>query len=63
MKLFDINALQAILKACPAVKDAGHLLLLREILLEEFGPAYMWLINMSLVDWLGSTLVCLNLAT
>ena len=43
----------SISKACPDVKDAGDLLLLREILLEEFGPAYMWLINLSLVDWLS----------
>ena len=53
VKLFEVNALQAILKACPDVKDAGDLLLLREILLEELGPAYMWLINLSLVDWLS----------
>jgi hypothetical protein len=32
------------------VKDAGDLLILRETLLEELGPAYMWLINLSLVD-------------
>ncbi len=37
----------------PMLKDAGDLLLLREILLEELGPAYMWLINLSLVDWLS----------
>ncbi len=53
VKLFEINVLQSILKACPDVKDAGDLLFLREILLEEFGPAYMWLINLSLVDWLS----------
>ena len=53
VKLFEISVLQSILKACPDVKDAGDLLLLREILLEEFGPAYMWLINLSLVDWLS----------
>ena len=53
VKLFEITVLQSILKACPDVKDAGDLLLLREILLEEFGPAYMWLINLSLVDWIS----------
>ena len=52
VKLFEINVLQAILSACPDVKDTGDLLILRETLLEEFGPAYMWLINLSLVDWL-----------
>ena len=35
----------SISKACPDVKDAGDLLLLREILLEEFGPAYTGLIT------------------
>ncbi len=53
VKLFEINVLQAILTACPDVKDAGDLLILRETLLEEFGPAYMCLINLSLVDWLS----------
>ena len=53
VKLFEINVLQAILAACPEVQDAGDLLILRETLLEEFGPAYMWLINLSLVDWLS----------
>jgi hypothetical protein len=52
VKLFEINVLQAISNACPDVRDAGDLLILRETLLEEFGPAYMWLINLSLVDWL-----------
>jgi len=51
VKLFEINVLQAIFAACPEVKDAGDLLILRETLLEELGPAYMWLINLSLVDW------------
>ena len=51
VKLFEINVLQAILAACPEVQDAGDLLILRETLLEELGPAYMWLINLSLVDW------------
>jgi len=51
VKLFEINVLQAILAACPDVKDAGDLLILRETLLEDMGPAYMWLINLSLVDW------------
>ena len=53
VKLFEINVLQAILAACPEVQDAGDLLILRETLLEELGPAYMWLINLSLVDWLS----------
>ena len=51
VKLFEINVLQAIFAACPDVQDAGDLLILRETLLEELGPAYMWLINLSLVDW------------
>jgi len=51
VKLFEINVLQAISAACPDVKDSGDLLILRETLLEELGPAYMWLINLSLVDW------------
>ena len=51
VKLFEINVLQAIFAACPEVKDAGDLLILRETLLEELGPAYMWLINLSLVGW------------
>jgi hypothetical protein len=51
VKLFEINVLQAIFAACPDVKDAGDLLILRETLLEELGPSYMWLINLSLVDW------------
>jgi len=50
VKLFEVIVLQAILKACPDVKDAGDLLILRETLLEDMGPAYMWLINLSLVD-------------
>ena len=41
----------SISKACPDVKDAGDLLILRETLLEELGPVYIWLINLSLVDW------------
>jgi hypothetical protein len=53
VKLFEVIVLQAILKACPDVKDAGDLLILRETLLEDMGPAYMWLINLSLVDWLS----------
>jgi len=52
-KLFEINVLLAISAACPEVKDAGDLLILRETLLEELDPAYMWLINLSLVDWLS----------
>ena len=51
MKLFEINVLQAIFATCPDVKDTGDLLILREILLEELGPTYMWLVNLSLVDW------------
>jgi hypothetical protein len=51
VKLFEINVLQTIFATCPNVKDAGDLLILRETLLEELGPAYMWLINLSLVDW------------
>jgi hypothetical protein len=53
VKLFEIIVLQAILNACPDVTDAGDLLILRETLLEELGPVYMWLINLSLVDWLS----------
>jgi len=53
VKLFEIIVLQAILNACPDVTDTGDLLILRETLLEELGPAYMWLINLSLVDWLS----------
>ena len=53
VKLFEINVLQAIFAACPEVKDAGDLLILRETLLEELGIAYMLLINLSLVDWLS----------
>ena len=34
-----------------SVKDAGDLLILRETLLEQLGPAYMWLICLSVVDW------------
>jgi len=30
-----------------------NLLILRETLLEELGPAYMWLINLSVVDWVS----------
>jgi hypothetical protein len=45
VKLFEINVLQAIF--------AGDLLILRETLLEELGRSYMWLINLSLVDWLS----------
>ena len=41
VKLFEINVLQAIFAACPDVKDAGNLLILRETLLEELGLAYM----------------------
>ena len=33
------------------MKDTGDLLILRETLLEELGPVYMWLINLSLFDW------------
>jgi hypothetical protein len=51
VKLFEVIVLQAILKACPDVKDAGDLLILRETLLEDMGPAYMWLINLSLAEW------------
>jgi hypothetical protein len=51
VKLFEINVLQAIFAACPNVQVAGDLLILRETLLEELGPAYMWLINLSLIDW------------
>jgi len=51
VKLFEVIVLQAILAACPDVKDAGDLLILRETLLEDMGPAYMWLINLSLVEW------------
>ena len=51
VNLFEINVLHAVFAACPDVKDAGDLLILRETLLEELGPAYMWLINISLVDW------------
>jgi len=50
VKLFEVVVLLAILKACPDVTDAGDLLILRETLLEDMGPAYMWLINLSLVD-------------
>ena len=51
VKFFEINVLHAVFAACPDVKDAGDLLILRETLLEELGPAYIWLINLSLVDW------------
>ena len=51
VKLFEVAVLLAILKACPDVQDAGDLLILRETLLEDMGPAYMWLINMSLAEW------------
>jgi hypothetical protein len=51
VKLFEVVVLLAILKACPDVQDAGDLLILRETLLEDMGPAYMWLINLSLAEW------------
>ena len=41
VKLFEVVVLLAILKACPDVKDAGDLLILRKTLLEDMGPAYM----------------------
>ena len=50
-KLFEITSLLAIVAACKPVKDAGDLLLLRETLIEELGPAYMWLIMLSVVEW------------
>jgi hypothetical protein len=44
VKLFEVAVLLAVFNACRPVKDAGDLLILRETLLEELGPAYMWLI-------------------
>jgi hypothetical protein len=50
-KLFEITMLLAIVAACKPIKDDGDLLLLRETLIEELGPAYMWLIMLSVVEW------------
>jgi hypothetical protein len=53
-KLFEITVLIAIVNTCKPVKDAGDLLLLRETLIQELGPAYMWLIMLSFIE--GATL-------
>ena len=50
-KQFEITMLLAIVTACKPIKDDGDLLLLRETLIEELGPAYMWLIMLSVVEW------------
>jgi hypothetical protein len=50
-KLYEITTLLAIVASCKHVKDAGDLLLLRETLIEELGPAYMWLIILFVVEW------------
>jgi hypothetical protein len=50
-KLWETTFLLAIVNACKPVKDAGDFLLLRETLSEELGPAYMWLIMLSVVEW------------
>jgi hypothetical protein len=50
-KLFEVAILLTVVNACKPVKDAGDLLILRETLLEELGPAYMWLIFLSVVEW------------
>ena len=55
MNLFEVAVLLVVFNACKPVKDAGDLLILRETLLEELGPAYMWLICMSVVDWVNLT--------
>jgi hypothetical protein len=53
VKFFEVAVLLAVFNACRPVKDAGDLLILRETLLEELGPAYMWL-NLSVVQRTGS---------
>ena len=50
-KLFEVVAILAIVAACKPVKDTGDLLPLRETLIVELGPAYMWLIMLSVVEW------------
>jgi hypothetical protein len=50
-KLFEVAILLTIVNNCKPVKDACDLLILRYSLLEELGPAYMWLIFLSVVDW------------
>ena len=50
-KLFVVVSILAIVAACKPVKDAGDLLPLRETLIEELGPAYMWLIMLSVIEW------------
>jgi hypothetical protein len=47
----EVVALFAVAAECKPVKDAGDLLLLREKLIEELGPAYLWLIMISVVEW------------
>ena len=44
IKLFEVAILLTVVNACKPVKDAGDLLILRETLFDELGPAYMWLI-------------------
>jgi hypothetical protein len=44
-KLFEVAILLTVVNTCKPVKDASDLLILREALLEELGPAYMWLIS------------------
>ena len=50
-KLFEVAILLTVVNTCKPVKDASDLLILRETLLEELGPAYMWLIFLSVVEW------------
>jgi len=51
-KLFEISILHAVSADCKVkVKDAGHLLLLRDWLFEELGPPYMWTVMLSVVEW------------
>ena len=49
--MFEVAILLTVVNACKPVKDAGDHLILRETLFEELGPAYMWVIYLSVVDW------------
>jgi hypothetical protein len=43
-RLFEVTALLAVATACKLnVKDAGDLLLLRDLIFEELGAPYMWI--------------------
>jgi hypothetical protein len=47
----NVAILLTVVNACKPVKDASDLLILRETLLEELDPAYMWLFSSP--SWTG----------